>query len=195
MTAASSERVAKTAPTRPESVQLTAAVARGDEQAFAAFYELWFDRTLALARKATRRDESFCLDVVQDCMLRVVRAMRPLDTESAVEAWMARAVLTTAIDRLRADRRRTRREQEAARGEQDDAHPATEAEVTERNAWLIAHLRELPERDQQLLAARFGDDKTLAEVGEALGMTGHAAHGRIRRIIARLRDAAQELFP
>ena len=59
-------------PTAP----LTALIARGDERAFATFYELWFDRALALARSISRRDESFCLDVVQDCMLRVVRMKR-----------------------------------------------------------------------------------------------------------------------
>ena len=189
-----SERVASTPPARSGSAHLTAQIAKGDEQAFASFYELWFDRALAMARKATRRDESFCLDVVQDCMMRVVRAMRSLETEEAVQAWMARAILTTAVDRLRADRRRKRREQVSARSELDPHDVSHDAEIAERNRWLAEHIKRLPGRDQELLAARFGDDKTLQQVGEALGMTGHAAHGRIRRLLEKLRDAARDIF-
>lgn len=181
-----------TTPTAP----LTAAIARGDEHAFATFYELWFDRTLALARSISRRDESFCLDVVQDCMLRVVRAMRPLTSESAVHAWMARTVLTTTLDHLRRAGRRARRELRVATDESAAAgsDPRLAAETVERQDWLRARLAELPSDDRRLLVERFAGDRTLAAVGASLGITGDAAHGRIRRLITRLRSAARELF-
>ena len=40
-------------PTSKEvgSAHLTGAIARGDQDAFAAFYEIWFDRAFAMARK------------------------------------------------------------------------------------------------------------------------------------------------
>ena len=107
---------------------------------------------------------------------------------------MARAILTTAVDRLRSDRRRKRREQLSARSELDSQDAGRNAEIAERNRWLTEHIKQLPGRDQELLAARLGDDKTLQQVGEALSMTGHAAHGRIRRILVKLRDAARDIF-
>jgi RNA polymerase sigma factor (sigma-70 family) len=174
------------------SAPLTAAIARGDPAAFGRFYELWFDPALALARSISGRDESFCLDVVQDCMLRVVRSMKPLATEGAVQGWMARALFTTTVDRLRRDARRARREQRAA--EPGPSEPADPIEAAERIEWLRAQLAALPEGDRRLIVERFEGDKTLAAVGEALGMTGHAVHGRIRRILGRLRAAARELF-
>ena len=93
---------------------LTRAIARGDTEAFGEFYEAWFDRTFAMARSVSRRDESFCLDIVQDTMLRVVRYMKPLATEESLGNWMGRAVLSATIDRLRREKRRPEREREAA---------------------------------------------------------------------------------
>ena len=88
ITAGGEARAASDARVEPGSARLTAAIARGDPTAFGRFYELWFDPALALARSISGRDESFCLDVVQDCMLRVVRSMKPLATESSPE-WTA----------------------------------------------------------------------------------------------------------
>lgn len=183
---------APAAPTWP----LTAAIARGDEEAFAEFYQRWFDRVYAKARSITRRDEAFCLDVVQDCMMRVVRSMRPLNNEPAVAAWMARTLFTTAMDRLREDQRRARREREVARRDSrsaaDDLSGTLERE--EQEAWLRARIDELPADDRQLILDRFEHGKTLDAIGGAHGITLHAAHGRIWRILARLRKAAVELF-
>jgi RNA polymerase sigma-70 factor (ECF subfamily) len=174
------------------SYPLTGRIARGDEAAFAAFYETWFERLLAFARAATRRDEAFCLDAVQDCMLRVVQRLPALPSEEAVAAWLARALLRVAVDRLRAEARRARREDAAAQA----ASPAADDSLlaAEERAWLRARLDELPERDRALLRARFGEGMTLAAAGAACGVTGDAAHGRIRRLLQKLEAAAKRAF-
>ena len=171
---------------------LTRAIAQGDTEAFGAFYESWFDRTLAMARSVSRRDESFCLDIVQDTMLRVVRYLKPLPSEKSLANWIARAVLTTTIDRLRKDNRRPAREREAACRlfEQGGERIVDEEQIE----WLQAQLEVLPELDRQLIRERFHHGRTLQETGTAVGLSGHAAHGRIRRIIERLRRAAKEVF-
>ncbi len=174
---------------------LTARIAAGDERAFATFYELWFDRLLAMARAATRRDETFCLDVVHDCMLRVVQKLPALGTEAAVAAWLLRALLRGAVDRLRQETRRARREASAAAAQ---ASAVTDLETDllarEERAWLRARLDELPAADRALLLARFDDGLTLHAVGQTVGVTGDAAHGRIRRLLLRLRAAAKGAF-
>ena len=40
--------------------------------------------------------------------------------------------------------------------------------------------------DGWMLGARFGQNRTLAQVGASLGLTGDAAHGRIRRALQRV---------
>jgi RNA polymerase sigma factor (sigma-70 family) len=181
-----------------EAERLTAAISRGDAEAFGAFYHAWFDRAYSLARALTRRDESYCLDVVQDAMLRAARSLPPLGSERALAAWMARVVHTTALDQLRREARRVRREERAAAGrearETGEADPGRRLEIEERIQWLAARLREAPEEERVLLRERFGRGKTLAQTGEAVGLTGSAAHGRIRRAVLRLRALAREVF-
>lgn len=178
----------------PPSYPLTARIAAGDEQAFAAFYDLWFERLFALARTSTRRDEAFCLDAVQDCMLKVVRKLPALASEEAVAAWLLRALLRAAVDRTRSETRRQRHERAHA-----DAQPQSCADALpelldgEQRAWLAARLAELAPADRALLEAR-AQGATLEASGRSAGITGHAAHGRIRRLVARLRDAARDWF-
>ncbi len=179
-----------------EVERLTAAIAAGDPEAFGVFYGQWFDRAYSLARSLTRRDESFCLDVVQDAMLRVVRSLRPMSDAAALARWMARVVHTTALDRLRADARRARREERAMARRAADASPRDgpiALELEERAAWLAAQLREMPCEERRLLAERFERGKTFKDAGAALGMTGDAASGRIGRTVSRLRKLAREV--
>ena len=186
-------------PPRPplpavDSVALAKAIAAGSEAAFAAFYAAWFPATLALARASSRRDEAFCLDVVQDVMLRVAKKLPALVEERAVRAWMSTAVLRAISDRLRAERRRAARERAvAAEAVVDpDAEPWLQLAMGERQQWLSARVRELPAQDQALLWARFHDGDSVAAVGARLGLGDDAAHGRLRRVLERLRRAAAE---
>lgn len=170
--------------------RLTAAVARGDRAALAEFYELWFDRAYLLARSITRRDESFCLDVVQEGMLRIVRSVRPMGSHADLERWMVRVIHTAALDLLRREARRARREKRPMPALLPDG--AAVAATADQIAWLRDRLRDLPPEDGQLLAARFVADRSLDEAGAAAGMSGDAAHGRIRRALNRLRSWAKE---
>lgn len=177
-----------------DNAALTQAIAAGDEAAFATFYARWFAATLALARAACRRDETFCLDVVQGVMFAVCQRMPALRDERAVRAWMTKAVWNATTDGLRNERRRQRREQQAAamRGEALAPEPWFSLLCNERQQWLAARVQELPAADQALLAARFGDSTSVAAAGATFGLTEDGAHGRLRRVLTRLRNLATE---
>lgn len=177
-----------------DSAAWSAAIARGDEAAFAAFYAAWFPATLALARAASRRDEAFCLDVVQDVMFAVCRRLPALRDERAVRAWMRAAVVHAITDRVRSEQGRRRREERAAaaRGEAHDGEPWRALLADERSQWLTARLAELPASDRALLAARFADGPSVAAVGATFGLSEDGAHGRLRRALQRLRHLATE---
>ncbi len=179
-------------PATPADVSaLTQAIADGDASAFAAFYDAWFERLAGLARTATRRDESFCLDVVQEAMMKVMRAMKRFDSEPALEAWLRTVVWRCALDRLRAERRRARREA-AARGRRAEAE--THADLDERLAWLRERLAELDPDRSLLLAMRYRLGATLEQIGRLVGRGPGAVDGRINRSLAQLRASAQENF-
>ncbi len=177
--------------------RLTRAIARGDTDAFTQLHDAWFDRALAMAQRLTRRDEAFCLDVVQDTMIRAARKIPELTTLEQVDAWMGKVVHRAALDRLRAERRRAHRELEAAamRGERiDAADSGLDPELGERIAWVLCELARMDAREQGVVEARFGRGRSVRDVGGHLGLSEGSGHGLLRRTIARLRSKAREEF-
>lgn len=176
------------------TAELTARIARGDAAAASAFYEAWFDGAYGLARTVSRRGEDFCLDVVQDVMLKVVDRLPVLATESAVAAWMSKAVVRAIVDRQRAEQRRRTREERAAAEDGAGEAPLEALLLGEARGWLSAQLAGLPAADRELLLERFAGEQTLAAVGQRFGLNEDQAHGRLRRALSRLRAAAKEWF-
>lgn len=107
---------------------------------------------------------------------------------------MNRVVHTTALDLLRREARRTRRERTHGSAPAGNAGSEDAAELTERIAWLRERISELPREDAALLGLRVMRGRTLESAGAAVGMSGDAAHGRVRRAVARLRAIAKEAF-
>jgi RNA polymerase sigma factor (sigma-70 family) len=171
---------------------LTRGVASGDPAALAALYELYFEFTLRAARGVTRRDESFCLDVAQEAWLRVARSLSPCDGTRHFEAWLARVVRTAALDILRREVRRRARERRRAAPDQT-VRPADRS-AAEELAWVRDRIAELEGADGDLFRSRFALDRSLDQAGRSAGLSGDAAHGRLRRLVARLRSAASEVF-
>ncbi len=178
--------------------RLTRAIARGDTEAFKTLHDAWFDRALALAARLTRRDEAFCLDIVQETMIRAARKIPELATLEQVDAWMGVVVHRAALDRLRAERRRVIHEREAAAmlgaGRGAVRAPEFDPEIGERIEWVLGELSRMDERERGVLMARFGRGRSMREVGSEQGMTGGSGHGLLRRTIARLRARAREEF-
>jgi len=175
------------------AVRLSRGIARGDHAALDEFYRAWFDRAFAAARSLSRRDEAFCLDVVQEAMLRVIKSLPPLSGAAALEAWMHTAIRSSTIDALRAEARRVAREIRAAGMKrarpiaQRAGQRASHAEEHEINT-LLATLAELDPVSQDLLRLRFERDKSLEATAHAKGITAAAAHGKIRRILAWMKE-------
>lgn len=161
--------------------RLTRGVARGEPTAVAEFYESWFDFTLRLARRASGRDESFGLDIVQDVMIKAARSMPAVDSTAEVERWLTRVVCNSVLDRFREERRRAARE--------GRVRPrSTEADNSEAMQWVRQQLNSLREDDAMLVRLRFAGAMTFKAVGEAMNITTDAARGRLRAAVGALRD-------
>ncbi len=171
---------------RPDDTRsLTAAIAQGDDQAFGVVYDRWFPRCLSLARRLTGRDEAFCLDVVQDAMLRMIKKAPLLEHEGQLSVWLFRVVHTTALDALRQERRRTERERRRRGGPE-----ASEVTDPDRIEWIRDQLKAIDAEDAGLLRLRYEHD--LAKAGEMTSISKDAAHGRVRRVLHTLRARASE---
>jgi RNA polymerase sigma-70 factor (ECF subfamily) len=175
------------------TLELTRAVAGGDAAALTRLYEDWFGRMHAEARRTTGRGEDFCLDVVQDAMLRVIRRLPPLDSEARLGAWLRRTVRSCAYDRLRREARRRRREEARPAPEAGAATSAEQAaELAERLEWLRARLAETDGGALDLITMRHRFGWSLARIGAALGLKTGAVDGRVSRALRALRAGAED---
>jgi RNA polymerase sigma factor (sigma-70 family) len=179
-------RVPDAPPHVLDVVRLTAAMARGDGAAVETFYRAYFERMYAEARRASQRDEAFCLDVVQEAALRIIRTIRPVESEAHLTAWLKLVIRTSAYDLLRSERRRRVREQNAP----PQIEPA--ADDRARIAWLEEKLRLVDPKIAELIELRFSRGWTLARIAGRLGLTTATVDGRLRRALNSLRHAARE---
>jgi RNA polymerase sigma factor (sigma-70 family) len=173
-----------------ESVEkLTAAMAAGNARAVEAFYRKYFQWIYRTAQKTTGRDESFCLDVVQDAMLRLIRTVRKVDSEAQLFAWLRLVVQTTAFDLLKAESRRRRREMAVAVGIGAEVEAASEGD--DRLACLARQIARLDPEIVKIIEMRFHARWTLGRIAQAMGLSVGTVDGRLRRALRQIRILAE----
>lgn len=170
----------------------------GDPDALSEFYRHWFDRSVAIVRSRTGRDESFALDVVQDAMIRVARSMPQLESQDDMSRWMIRVLTTCALDRLKSEAREAARRAERVKGVHG-SHPHATSAASERDESISAqaladsmevlqrHLAELKPDQRAAISLRFWFGRSLAVIGRAFSTSEDAAHGNFRASIRVLR--------
>ena len=172
----------------PKTAVLTSAMAAGDDTAVERFYRHYFDALYQEARRVTRRDESFCLDVVQEATLRVIRNIRRVESECQLIAWLKLVVRTTAFDLLRSEKRRHLRE--AASRPPD----AGDVDLDQQIEWLRRAIQSLDPQLVEIIELRFENRWTLARIANRLGLSIGTLDGRLRRALNHLRQRAREDF-
>jgi len=172
--------------TDAEARELSRAIASGSPEAFAQLYRMHHAPLIGLIRSATRRDDAFAHDVLHDAMMKVTRSMPALPCAAALDAWLKRTVLNTALDRIRAEQRRERRERVRAR-----MAPGHHSDTDDTEDSALARVQELlsgiDDESRHLLTLRYGMGWTLQRIANVLGLSTGAVDGRIRRLSAALR--------
>lgn len=169
------------------AASLTDRLARGDSDALDELYRDWYPRLLALARRATGRDDAFAHDTVHDAFLRVIRKPARCSTDAQLSAWLRRCLLSAAIDALRAEGRRLARERRHAEPELQDATSSSHPHPADQLLWLAEQIRTLDPADRELLHLRFVAEQSLQSIADTSpGLTWSAIHGRIRRLLRTL---------
>ena len=174
----------------PDIEALTSGLAAGDESAVERFHHHYFAVLLAAARAATGRDESFCLDVVQEALLRILRCIRPVQAAPQLHAWLTLVVRTTAFDLLTAERRRRQREQDWGH----DVAPRGDDPNAERLEWLRAEIQTLDPALERMFRLRYEQGWTLARIAGLLGISIGSVDGHLRRALDQVRLRAQGAF-
>lgn len=136
------------------------------------------------------RDPSQAEEVVQAVFILLARKASTFKTGVVLTGWLYRAAHFATNDLLKAEFRRQRRETTAYHmNPTDETTPVPEAEETlwERVAPVLDQcLARLGDLDRHALLLRFFENKSLAEVGLALGVAEDAARKRVSRALDRL---------
>lgn len=160
------------------------------EPAFERLFHQEYGRVVSVAFRITR-DASAAEDVAQDVFTRFARSA-PRDFTRA-GGWLYRAAVHTALNNIRARRRRDERERRAfllrVPLEESNQGAADPQAILERNESAIATrsaLLRLRRADAQILALRYGG-LSYAEIASAVGIDARQIGTRLARAERALR--------
>lgn len=173
----------------PVSVpEMTAAIARGDEDAFTRFHHLYWNRLYAYLMVLTKGNETHAADLAQTTMVRAAGRLPPMDSERALWAWLTRVARNALIDARRTGERRPQTVQWS------DGIPAAEiitGDTLDEAALLSAledALLELPSEERALIEETYFKGRKQADVAVERGLSLKALESRLTRLRRKLRQ-------
>ncbi len=180
-----------TAGAADPSVPLIAAIARGDRDAFARFYDLHAALVHTFALRILR-ERGEAEEVVQDVFLQVWRQAEGYSTDRGTpEAWLITMTRSRGIDKLRSRRRRDEMVRPADNPDRlpEPAVPESAAGPAEARATLGGALADLPAAQRSVLELAYFDGLTQSEIAVRLGEPLGTVKTRMRSGLERLRGA------
>ncbi|HET9199009.1 MAG TPA: sigma-70 family RNA polymerase sigma factor [Solirubrobacterales bacterium] len=147
--------------------RLTRRAVDGDERAFAAIFRRYHQSLYRFCLAIVGNPED-AQDALQNTMIKVMRALPGEERKIELKPWLYRIAHNEAIDLLR-------RRRETVQLDVEQVAPgyglSEDAETRERLRRLLADLRELPERQRDVLVMREMSGLDFEEIGVALKTT------------------------
>ena len=131
------------------------------------------------------RSPQLAEEVSQSTFVKLARRASEFAPNTILSAWLYQVTRREAIDVVRREARRKSREQIVT---EMNAMNATTADWTHIEPLLDEAMSALDETDRSAVLLRYFENKSLREVGAALGTSDDAAQKRVRRAVERLRE-------
>jgi RNA polymerase sigma-70 factor (ECF subfamily) len=176
-----------------DDAELVVRIARRDERALGEILRRHRGPTIAFARRLVA-DDALAEDVAQEVFLRLWQRPERYNRErGALRAFLLAQTHGRAIDRVRSDTARRRREERDAAISRDP-QPAADKPVVERAvADEIRHaLGRLSEEEQKAVELAYFGGHSYREVARILDIPEGTVKGRIRTALSKLREALAE---
>jgi len=121
-------------------------------------------------------------DIVQDAFVKFWRRNHNVQNRALLYA----TVRSTALDLIRRDSRRARREREAIADLEQAVEPEFRTEDESQRALAMA-MERLPNEQREVLVMKIWNDLSFAEIGQALGISQNTAASRYRYALSALK--------
>jgi RNA polymerase sigma factor (sigma-70 family) len=154
------------------------------QDAFATLVQRHLDLVYSAALRQVRSPQ-LAEEIAQSVFTDLARDAGKLKSDTILTAWLYAVTRRTAIDAIRKESRRQLREQIAL--EMTNMN-ATANDWTQIEPLLDDAMAALEETDRSAVLLRYFENKSLREVGEALGASEDAAQKRVSRAVERLRE-------
>jgi RNA polymerase sigma factor (sigma-70 family) len=174
--------------------ELLARTARGDDDAFAAFYRRHLDPVIAYLRQRVAAPEQ-AFDLAAETFAVVALEAGRFRGDATATAWLygiARNLLRESLrrGRIEAGARRRLGVEPTPLGDEDLL--AVEERATAGSASLDAALGELPEPTRRALLARVVEERDYPDIAAELDCSEHVVRQRVHRGLVRMRASLEE---
>jgi RNA polymerase sigma factor (sigma-70 family) len=133
-------------------------------------------------------------DVVQEAFVKAFRHLRRFRADAPFRSWLLRIVANETKNLHRSSRRRAVLALRVTEGTVEEIlDPEGEVVAGERRDRLFGVVRELPEKDQWVIACRYFLDLSEAETAQVLGWPRGSVKSRTSRALDRLRTRLASL--
>jgi len=171
--------------------ETAARAAAGDGPAFRALVDAWRGRVLAFCARMTR-DRATAEDLAQEVFLHLYQVLRRYDPGRPFAPWMRRVTANCVLNRLRARPAATRSLDDPdapPRADSRSPDPVRAAEGADQARAVRLHLARLPEGWRAVVALRYSEGLSIAEIASALDLPENTVKTRLFRAREALREA------
>jgi RNA polymerase sigma factor (sigma-70 family) len=173
------------ATTTPDRDLVRSYASEGSETAFRALVGRHVGLVFATALRQVG-DTGLAEEITQNVFVHLARKAPALAGHETIAGWLHRSAILESKARFRSEMRRRRREEVAAALAETELQGRDPSE--DLTPLLDEALLQLREADRLALVLRFLEERSLREVGNALGIDEDAARKRVSRALARVTE-------
>lgn len=166
----------------PRDDELVTAFQAGDEQAFVVIVNRYKHRLARLANSVVHNEED-ALDIVQEALIKVYKALKSFRSSSTLYTWMYRIVMNHAIDKVR---RRAKVVMESTSDmlyelpdSVDTTRPDKESLRSELREKIFAAVDTLPEKQRKVVLLREVEGLSYKEIAQVTGCSEGTVMSRL----------------